>query len=217
MSRPQTISNQQILAAARKLFVDRGLDVSTAEIAREAGVSEGSIFKRFSTKHGLIAAAMGIDEDPSWIDELPNLVGQGNIADNLRRLIVEGVTFFRAHLPRIMLLWSRRELPPPPQIYKEMGPDALPRRCLRALTEYLHQESALQRIRCHNPEIFARLLLAGMSNFAFLELIGAQLSGPMDPEIYAHDLTELLLSGVRTDQLSARRTASERTHDEPTR
>jgi AcrR family transcriptional regulator len=50
MARPSTIFNQQILDAARAEFLAHGFTkASTVDIARRAGVSEGSIFNRFST------------------------------------------------------------------------------------------------------------------------------------------------------------------------
>ena len=49
-------NRQAILAAARELFADRGLDVSMDEIARRAGVGVGTVYRRFPDKAVLIAA-----------------------------------------------------------------------------------------------------------------------------------------------------------------
>jgi AcrR family transcriptional regulator len=45
-----------VLAAAQRLFAQRGLDVSMQEIAAEAGVGVGTIFRRFPTKDHLVDA-----------------------------------------------------------------------------------------------------------------------------------------------------------------
>ena len=49
MGRPQTISNEEMLAAARAVFLKQGVFGSTREIAKGAGVSEAaqtdSVFK----------------------------------------------------------------------------------------------------------------------------------------------------------------------------
>ena len=58
MPRPVTIQDSAILDAARRVFLVRGYSASTAEIARRAGVSEGSLFKRFRTKTALFLAAI---------------------------------------------------------------------------------------------------------------------------------------------------------------
>lgn len=47
---------ESILNAARQLFASRGFEAtSTAEIARTAGISEGTIFHHFKTKDGVLA------------------------------------------------------------------------------------------------------------------------------------------------------------------
>ena len=48
---------EMIARAALKLFAERGYErTTTREIAREAGISEGTIFKYFPTKHDLLLA-----------------------------------------------------------------------------------------------------------------------------------------------------------------
>jgi AcrR family transcriptional regulator len=45
-----------ILEAAAAVFAERGLEASTAEIARRAGVGEATLYRRFPTKDDLIVA-----------------------------------------------------------------------------------------------------------------------------------------------------------------
>ncbi|WP_417309705.1 TetR/AcrR family transcriptional regulator [Devosia sp.] len=47
---------QQIISAATTLFLDEGVGVSTARIAKAAGVSNGTLFNVFATKQALIDA-----------------------------------------------------------------------------------------------------------------------------------------------------------------
>ncbi len=58
MGRPTILSDEKILSAARRVFLERGIRATTAEVAREAGVAEGSLFKRWKTKHALFFAAL---------------------------------------------------------------------------------------------------------------------------------------------------------------
>lgn len=46
----------RLLAAARDLFATQGLDVPMADIARHAGVSNGTLYNRFPTRDDLIEA-----------------------------------------------------------------------------------------------------------------------------------------------------------------
>ena len=59
MARPTVIRDEQILDAARIVFLERGVLATTAEVAQRAQVSEGSLFKRFKTKAEQIGRASG--------------------------------------------------------------------------------------------------------------------------------------------------------------
>jgi AcrR family transcriptional regulator len=48
----------RILVAAQTVFAERGLDASTAEIARRAGVGEATLFRRFPSKDDLVVAIL---------------------------------------------------------------------------------------------------------------------------------------------------------------
>src|ERR1019366_7859921 len=58
MTRPKTISDDEILSAARKLFRAHGHAVSTRQVAESAGISEGVLYQRFVSKDELFFAAM---------------------------------------------------------------------------------------------------------------------------------------------------------------
>jgi AcrR family transcriptional regulator len=47
----------RVLDAAREVFAEQGLDASTNEIARRAGVGIATLFRRFPTRDDLVAAA----------------------------------------------------------------------------------------------------------------------------------------------------------------
>ena len=50
-------NRQRIVAAARELFAEVGLEVPIEEIARRAGVGVGTLYRRYPTRADLIAAA----------------------------------------------------------------------------------------------------------------------------------------------------------------
>lgn len=49
-------NRRRLLAAARELFAEHGVDVAMADIARHAGVSNGTLYNRFPTREDLIEA-----------------------------------------------------------------------------------------------------------------------------------------------------------------
>ena len=54
-------NRDRILAAARALFAERGLDVGMREIARRAGVGPATLYRRFPTKQALIDEAFAVE------------------------------------------------------------------------------------------------------------------------------------------------------------
>ena len=50
-------NRRRVVQAAREVFAEQGLDASTNEIARRAGVGVATLFRRFPTRDDLVAAA----------------------------------------------------------------------------------------------------------------------------------------------------------------
>ena len=48
-------NRERVLSAAREVFAEQGLDASTNEIARRAGVGVATLFRRFPTRDDLVA------------------------------------------------------------------------------------------------------------------------------------------------------------------
>ena len=163
MARPPSISNLQILDAARAEFLAHGFTkASTVHIARSAGVSEGSIFNRFPTKDALFHAAMDEAQPPALA--LDGYVGQGDLRQNLIRITVESVHFLNNLLPQLMLRWSERELGPKSKVCTR------PREILRALTAFFKAEKALGRVG-GDPPIIARMFMGSVWNYCFLQTV----------------------------------------------
>jgi AcrR family transcriptional regulator len=52
-------NREAVIAAAKKLFADEGLDAQMPEVARGANVGVGTVYRHFPTKDDLIAALVG--------------------------------------------------------------------------------------------------------------------------------------------------------------
>ena len=50
------LNRERVIDAAREVFAEQGLDASTNEIARRAGVGVATLFRRFPTRDDLLAA-----------------------------------------------------------------------------------------------------------------------------------------------------------------
>jgi AcrR family transcriptional regulator len=56
LRRDASLNRERVLAAARELFAERGLDVTMDEIARHAGVGVGTVYRRFRQREEIIEA-----------------------------------------------------------------------------------------------------------------------------------------------------------------
>jgi AcrR family transcriptional regulator len=57
MARPQTVSDEQLLAATSRMIERLGASrVTLADVAEEAGISPAVLIQRFGSKHGLLLA-----------------------------------------------------------------------------------------------------------------------------------------------------------------
>ncbi|MBN3894963.1 MAG: TetR/AcrR family transcriptional regulator [Nostoc sp.] len=173
MARIPRITNQQILEAARQVFLQQGFGASTLEIAQQAGISEASIFKRFSTKEELFFAAMGIPEKPLWVNELESLCGKGNLKENLINICLQIMEFYRQVLPQIMMLRSRGNAMP------ELGSkEPRPMLDVKVLTAFLEREINQGRLCPCDPQTVAHILVGSVMNYVFLEQMSSQVSMP---------------------------------------
>src|SRR5262249_15886457 len=107
MARPTVIQNQSILDAARLVFLERGNLGTSLEIARRAGVCEGTIFKRFGSKAGLFRAAMNVEDEPPALRELPERAGLDSVENNLTAAALEVIAHVQSLLPMWKMHWAR--------------------------------------------------------------------------------------------------------------
>ncbi|MFC4056424.1 TetR/AcrR family transcriptional regulator [Actinomadura syzygii] len=92
----------RILAAAVEVIRARGIVAATTkEIARSAGVSEGSLYNHFANKTALFAAALGevTGTARAAMAALLASAGQGTVEENLVRLASDMVRFYGELLP----------------------------------------------------------------------------------------------------------------------
>ncbi len=194
MARPITISDERILEAARAVFLKDGFDASTVEIAQQAGVAEGTLFRRFATKEGLFRAAMKPPAVPSWVRELDNLSGQGDMRDNLMRIAHEIIHFAQGRIPFVMLRWSHKPSSSDPVPADEGSPAVA--RDSRRLARFLQQEVDNGRLRPFQVEMVARLLMGPCLNLVLDSVVNKQPLTAEEIERFTADLIDTLWQGI---------------------
>jgi AcrR family transcriptional regulator len=129
--RPLTPRQRRILEAATEVFAERGFEgATTAEIARRAGVSEGSIFKRFKTKNDLLMAVVG---PYLWDVGAPGMLRimgfaladpSSRLDEVLRAIAVDRLAFIRSHPAVIRILLQ--EVPFRPELVAALAGEIEP-------------------------------------------------------------------------------------------
>lgn len=197
MARPTVISDERILDAARAVFLERGLAATTAEVAKRAGVAEGTIFKRFATKLDLFKAAMQVElDEPEFLRTLIAASDDEDPREVLVRVGLQAVDFLRKLMPLIMMQWSSGEkhLGIPAQL---IGPSAPPLRFVRGLATFVDRQMRAGRMRKHDAEIVARMLMGSIQGYVFFEiLLRAQAQMPIPVEDYLRGVVNVLWTGA---------------------
>lgn len=195
MSRPTTIDDETILTAARSVFLARGILATTAEVAERAGVSQGTIFKRFKSKEALFWAAIAPHETRPWEEKLASLPGKGDVRTNIEELAAEIMSEVEVIIPLIMMLWSNSGSVRRPECATTDIPE--PARKLRNLSNYFEAEMALGRVRRQDPEIIARTVMGVVFAYVFMN-VGVQMNNyvPLPKDRLLAGLSAMLWNGL---------------------
>jgi len=194
MGRRKTIPDEALLRIAREVFVRDGASGPTTEIARLAGVSEATLFKRFSTKAALFIAAMA----PPTVDAAA-IVAEAEATPNAHEavmLIGERVlAHFRAALPLAMPLISNPliGLDGLRQHFGRSAAEVL----VEAIAGYLEGQAARGRLHMRDPRVSAMALVACIHTVAQFEVMGMHTN--VMPTAAVRDLLDVLWDGLRPE------------------
>jgi AcrR family transcriptional regulator len=198
MPRTTRIKDEDLLAAAREVFLEKGIRATTAEVAARAGIAEGSIFRRFPSKAALFQAAMRPTiEDLGWLDDILSTVGHGELEANLTDLGTRLLEFLRSILPVVMMSWSNPSTTGGFLPEALSGPNPPPVRVVLGLARYFAAEMDADRMRRRDPELLARIFLGSLQNYVFFEvLLRAQNLMPLPARTYVAGVVDLLWNGI---------------------
>lgn len=175
-------TRDRILLAAREVIRTRGLvRATTREIARAAGVSEGTLYNHFTNKEEMFLNALG--DLPSGfvslVRELPGRAGAKTVRANLMELALAGLDFYGDAIPMGASILADPELL---SRHRELlaARGAGPQRANEAVAAYIRAEQALGRASsATDPEATAYLLLGALYQRVYWrEFLGHE----VDPE-----------------------------------
>ena len=165
MSRPVPISKEALLAVARGVFFSHGYRASTAEIARRAGMSESSLFKRYKTKEALFLAAMDVRCcEQEWQNRLSAVAGRADIRLTLLAYGRHLLRRFRLLMPRIMMVnASGFRL----RTVSRLSQNLPPIQHAVMLARFLRAERECGRLTLKSPELQAEFFVGALLNYVF--------------------------------------------------
>jgi AcrR family transcriptional regulator len=189
------ISRERLLEIAREVFLELGIRATTAEVARRAGVAEGTLFLRFKTKADLFREAMQFDPDQAlaMVERFPERAGSPDLRATLVDFAENFLRIGRVALPVMMMTWSN----PEQAGCLERAPERATRyqRVIAALRRFFELEFQSGRLRAGQPEVLARMLMGSLHHFVMGEAIAGEPVGSFSaPEYAAHVVDSLLRS-----------------------
>lgn len=169
MARPRSVSDEEMLSAARHVFLEHGGSASTAVIAERIGVSQAALFKRFGTKKDLMLAALAPPDVPPFVPRLAVGPEIGRpVPEQLVEIATEVLAFLREMVPAMMVL-STCGLDPKALIANYPVPPPL--MAQKAMGSWMARAIDLGLIRDADPATLALTLLGSLHIRVFLSTL----------------------------------------------
>ena len=202
MARPKQVSDDEIMAHARELFIEFGAGVSTTVIARRCGLSQAALFKRFGTKDSLMIRSLAPKpaELVDWLDSGPD--GRPML-EQLQELGTRASRFMGQAGPAMNVLmachltktdvFAHFKVPPPVLVHA-------------ALVGWFDRAIAAGLMRPIDTAKLALALMGAVRTHVMLRsLIGGQSdvpAFPFDTDSFAPDVLEMLWTGLQPEEAS---------------
>jgi AcrR family transcriptional regulator len=199
MARPPKITNEEILAAAREVFLAQGEGASTLDIAEKAGISEATIFKRFTTKQSLFLKAIGISETPQYAKILASETPTADIRSELTEICTQMLGFYQEVMPRVFMMMTQSRLPVPPIVPPPLKDSHL-------LAGYLDRAIAQGHLKPCDSATVAHAIVGAIHNYVVTQTISTKIPFPIpfvlpklkaiEPTIFIDNLIETIWAGI---------------------
>jgi len=190
--RPRQFTDDELLATARRCFLEHGPGVSTSAIADELGVSQAALFKRFKTKQALMVEALAPGGRPPWIDEVEAGPDARPVPVQLREVVGHIDAYLAQMLPCITVLRAAGIDPAEMLRGLEVPPPVLAHRTLSGWFRRLHEQG---RARIPHPQSTAMAFLGALHTRHMLGHVLGSHAPKLEPE-FLENLVDVIWSGI---------------------
>ena len=196
MSRPVTYDTEELLASARKTFLEIGPSASTQTLAKNAGVSEGTLFKRFGTKKKLFLQAIQFPalEEHAWFRDLLADAETHPLEEVLYQAGLGLQLHFAQALPSIQMMMAYPDLTPADHRAIMGNENPMPIAIKRRFRELFEAEIAAGRVPPNDAYSLACMYAGAIINDAHHRLILEVRDEEEDPEAFARRVARTFVS-----------------------
>ncbi|MEO1035954.1 MAG: TetR/AcrR family transcriptional regulator [Pseudomonadota bacterium] len=195
MGRPRGKTDEQIVVAARRCFLARGISVSAAEIANELGVSHTTLFNRFGSKEGLLIAALAPPEKVAWIADLESGPDERPIQTQLVEHVRVIASYFREVYVGLGLLQAAG-IDPTKACEQTRADHAAPEQAFRAVVSWLQQAQEQGRLAECDVETVASSILGSLHGHAFITQLRGMANALPASDEYVERFVSVLWRGI---------------------
>jgi AcrR family transcriptional regulator len=191
------MSNDDLLDIARAVFLERGVEATTIEIAKRARISESVIFYRYGTKGAFIRALLERELVlPDALTRLAAKAGGGDIADHLFDAAMSLIELSRRVQPLLAVAAAKVASEASHDRYASQHP--VRREISSAVARYFEAETKSGRLRAIPPKVLARMFVGAITGLVSEERAGHPKSTE-DVPAFVRCMIDVLLQGARPD------------------
>ncbi|WP_163866597.1 TetR/AcrR family transcriptional regulator [Myxococcus eversor] len=201
MGRPREVTDEQILVAARRCFLERGAGVSAADIGRELGVSHTTLFNRFGSKEGLMLAALGPTKEIEWVVALDKGPDKRPIREQLIEHAKVMSHFFQDLQAGFGILQAAGI--DPGKAHRACTGESGPEQAYRALVSWLTRAQQQGRLARCDVGTLASTILAALQGWAFTARICGGPARAAASGDYVERFIDVLWNGIGSRTPSA--------------